>query len=65
MFLLRRDQGNLVPFVQALMLAFPGNNTMSLFAERSRDVRRHHLWKVNKDKDDTQASLILLVPVLT
>ena len=54
MFLLRRDLGNLVPYVQALMLAVPGNNTMSLFSERSRDIRRHHLWKQAKERGDTE-----------
>ena len=56
MILLRRDQGNLVPYIHALALALPGNQTMSLFAERSRDVRKSHLWKLVNEKGETQVS---------
>lgn len=54
MFLLRRDQGNLVPYLNSLALALPGNQTMSLFAERSRDIRKHHLWQLDHDKGQTE-----------
>jgi hypothetical protein len=43
-FLLKRDCGRLVPYVLGLMMACPGNHTMSLTCEESRWMRDHRLW---------------------
>ena len=43
-FALRRTRGNIVPYIRALMLACPGNHTMSIFAEASRWLRQTYLW---------------------
>ena len=44
-FLLRRDQGNIVPYCRALMMAVPGNQMISIVADNGRFIREHHLWK--------------------
>jgi hypothetical protein len=49
-FLLRRDQGNVVSFCRALMMAVPGNQSITMVAEDSRDVRRRHLWNEARKK---------------
>jgi hypothetical protein len=56
MILLRRDQGNLVAYIHPLALALPGNHTMSLFAEKSRDIRLQHLWDLDHAKGQTKVS---------
>jgi hypothetical protein len=43
LFLLHRSQGNIVPFILALMIALPGNHTMSLTGEISRWARQIEL----------------------
>jgi hypothetical protein len=44
-FLVRRTLGHLVPYIPGLMLACPGNHTMSMTMEFSRWLREHCLWK--------------------
>jgi hypothetical protein len=41
--LLRRDRGDLVPYIRSLMLAAPGNHTMQLSVEVSRWLRQQRL----------------------
>jgi len=45
-FLLRRTQGNIVPYCRALMMAVPGNHMISLMPEMSRHVRDKHIWEL-------------------
>lgn len=44
-FLLRRDQGNIVPYCRTVLLACPSNHTISLFSEVSRYARQLYLWE--------------------
>jgi hypothetical protein len=52
--LLRRTQGNLVPYLRALMMACPSNHTMQLTCEASRWRRQYHLWQKAVAAGDTQ-----------
>ena len=45
-FLLRRTQGNIVPYNRALMMAVPGNHMISLLPELARYVRERYIWKM-------------------
>ena len=47
--LLRRTQGNIVPYNRALMMAVPGNHMVSILCEMSRYVRDRYIWQVAKD----------------
>ena len=47
-FLLRRTQGNIVPYCRALMMAVPGNHMISLLPEMSRYVRERYIWEQAK-----------------
>ena len=45
-FLLRRTQGNIVPYNRALMMAVPGNHMISLLPELSRYIRERYIWEM-------------------
>jgi hypothetical protein len=45
-FLLRRTQGNIVPYCRALLMAVPGNHMISLMPEMSRFAREKHIWEL-------------------
>lgn len=44
-FVTKREDGLLVPFVPALMLAYPANHLMQLTCEGSRYLRQVKLWQ--------------------
>ena len=48
-FLLRRTQGNIVPYCRALMMAVPGNHMFSLMPEMSRYIRERYIWQLAKE----------------
>lgn len=56
-FAVRRTQGHIVPYIRALMLACPGNHTMSVFAEASRWLRQRYLWEQDHPDADEVSSL--------
>jgi hypothetical protein len=45
MVLLRRNNGMLVPYILALVLACPSNHTMALAMDASRFLREHQVWQ--------------------
>ena len=47
-FLLRREQGNIVPYCRALMMAVPGNHMFSILPELSRYVRERYIYEMAK-----------------
>ena len=48
-FLLKRTQGNIVPYCRALMMAVPGNHMFSLMPEMSRFIRERYIWQKAKE----------------
>jgi hypothetical protein len=57
-FVLKRNQGNQVGTIAALLLSVPGNHTMQFTSECSRYLRDLHQWKELKAKrPETQVSI--------
>ena len=61
-FVIRRTRGNIVPYIRALMLACPGNHTMSVFVEASRWFRKRYLWR--REHPDASEVRSFLIPCM-
>ena len=57
LFLVRRDDRMVVPYLIGLMMACPGNHTFSLTCEGSRWLREYQLWMEAKAEGTTSVRL--------
>ena len=54
LILLKRDHCKLVPYIRSLMMACPGNHTMTLTCDASRWRRKYEIWKRAVENNETQ-----------